>query len=302
MIIIKVKGGLGNQMWQYAFYRSLKEEKKDVYLDLSWFDKGGNRPLDLWRAFDLPVKSKSTISDKSYMKLMNQPCLMRLVNRILHKISHYQICKNNYNIQYFKEKEWIKPGSYYNISEGILDGYWQNLYYFKNIQQNIHKIFVFKKFNEDKVNEIERYILNSKGSASLHWRRGDYVGHKRLGLNLEKYFLRALKHLKQTINLEDVFVFTEDYDYVHKMLLSYNLDLNYIYVTQELNTTNHYYEPYLMSICDNNIISNSTFSWWAAYLNKNVNKIVISPAKWLNNSEHNLIDHKIPSSWIKMPI
>lgn len=301
-LIIKIQGGLGNQMFQYAFYRNLKAIGKHAVIDLNWFKKNKMRPLKIWQAFDLPENEKEIESFFLFSKLTDLPFLIKSINWILSKSTNYQLINLNKNKYHIKENDFFYSNAYVNIRKGYLDGYWQSEDYFSNITSEIPKLFKFNPIDNESVLKTQALILSSNRNTSLHWRRGDYVGHKSLGLNLENYFKRALNKMIETKSIKDVFVFTEDTEWVKEKFSDYGLNLNYHFISEALENHEDYHELYLMTQCKSNIISNSSFSWWGAYLNQNKDKTVIAPNKWTNTNTNIRFKDIVPSEWVEIEV
>lgn len=162
----------------------------------------------------------------------------------------------------------------------LLNGYFQSEKYFVN-----HKDLILNLF-ELPYNLVEKPI---KSSTSVHIRRGDY-----LKLN-DYHHVLDLEYYHKSIELigeGDFIFFSDDMEWVRKNFIGDNFYYSQ-YDNEILDLT-------LMSICDNNIIANSSFSWWGAYLNKNINKKVISPSRWFGKMGPKDIQDIIPENWIKL--
>lgn len=304
-LIVNIKGGLGNQMFQYAFFLALKKEKRNVYLDISWFENNKDtwpRPLYLKKAFNIKFETALSNDLIKFKKQSKPPFLFRVINRFLRKFSDYQLTNKNKSFPVIVEDDNKYPENYYFYYRGYLDGYWQSEKYFLNIKDDIRNVFSFKKSRPQKVNEIEKLIKRTSNNTSLHWRRGDYINHSSLEVITDKYMVNALKYLIQNKNLKTVFVFSEDYAWVKEKLESFKLNLNFVLISELLVDVEDYHEMFLMSICENNIISNSSFSWWGAYLNQNKDKTVIAPNKWTNTNTNIRFKDIIPNEWIKIEV
>ena len=297
-----VKGGLGNQMFQYAFFKALEKSNKNVLLDLSWFNqfKVTNRPLLLDQVFNINLDSNLIRFD--FVDFKRPILVMRIINRILRKTSSYQIINKKKEELIITENDHFHPENYFNFTKGFLDGYWQSEEYFSNIRDEIDAVFTFNIIEDVTVNKIEHDITKTKDSVALHWRRGDYIGHRILGLDLTKYMYNSLEFISNTKSITDVFVFTEDMDWVNNRLSEFGFNLKYHLVSSELRYKPDYYELYLMSRTKHNIISNSSFSWWSAYLNDNPNKVVLAPCKWTNKNFNILYTNIIPREWFKIDL
>lgn len=183
-----------------------------------------------------------------------------------------------------------------------MSGYWQSEDFFSNIASEVPLMFKFNPIKNESVEKTTSLISNLRRNTSLHWRKGDYVGHKSLGLSLDKYFKRALTWMIETKKIKDVFVFTEDTKWVKEKLSAYGLNLTYHYLSEELKDHEDYHELYLMTLCENNIISNSSFSWWGAYLNQNSEKTVVAPNKWTKIDYQMRFKKILPKDWVSISI
>lgn len=158
------------------------------------------------------------------------------------------------------------------------------------------------------MNEKNQKILEKitqTNSVSIHVRRGDYYNNESAfkihgNITTKKYYENALEFIKEKVKNPVFFVFSDEFEWVKKNLYFFS---NYgeVHIIDWNKGFDSYIDLQLMSNCKHNIIANSSFSWWAAWLNKNKNKIVISPKKWVNNINENKIDI-IPNNWIKIPI
>ncbi|HMO78953.1 MAG TPA: alpha-1,2-fucosyltransferase [Candidatus Paceibacterota bacterium] len=254
---IEIKGGLGNQMFQYAYGRALSVAGEKI-LFVKNFPKNG------MRSFRLDVYN---ISDK-----------INFIDK-----------KNNYIKNKF---EAIL--SYLNIKKE--DGYYQSEDYFKNIKSLIKQEFSPKTISST-TKELESKIKNSTNPTAIHIRRSDYLNKNNIKLFHicdKKYYIDSIN---QIINLKkekntDFFIFTDDIKWAKENLS----EIEKIFFISD-KKLQEYEEIYLMSVCKNNIISNSTFAWWGAWLNKNGDKIVIAPKYWFKN-KLTTNTNIIPKEWI----
>jgi len=252
---IELTGGLGNQMFQYAYGRK-KELSGDKILFLKKFTKERKYLLD---SFNIKTKSN----------------MIKMKENILSKI------KNKFYI--YLKLDTIK--------------YYQNEKYFKNIENIIREEFNLKNPLIDVSKKWEEDIKSSPISVSIHIRRGDYVNNPKTnkyhGICGIEYYKKAINLLENKIGKNfEIFIFSDDIKWT-KNNLSFNQQMNFV-SSPEIPD---YEEMYLMSLCKHNIIANSTFSWWGAWLNKNPNKIVIGPEQWFNKKT---IKNIMPSKWIKI--
>ena len=290
MKIVKIAGGLGNQMFQYAFLLALKHRfpNEEILANLNDFDKFSlHNGYDLENAFGLKLNN---CSRKLYKKLSYDP--FNIVDRAKRKIfgdKKTNIVEREEDKFTFVDKYFLLKGSYH------FDGYWQSYKYFEDIKDEIVKNFKFR--NEKSENNIKTLnkILSTE-SVSMHVRRGDYITHPLFGGICDyDYFINAISKVRSLLEDFELFIFSDDPDWCKNKIKAKNatyIDWN--------SGDNAYMDMYLMSKCRHNIIANSSFSWWGAYLNSNEKKIVISPSKWKNN----MIGTRelIPEYWIKIDV
>jgi len=286
MIIVKLMGGLGNQMFEYAAARSLANMKHvDLKLDLGWFDI---KQVDTLRPYELKDlnTTKHSISATDF-KLLDDNKVSRLKLR-LSKNSNSLI---NYTEQYFQFNRRVLSLPDYSY----LDGYFQSEKYFHNIRDLLLSEFTPSYKLSKKVQQDLSWINKTKNSVSIHIRRGDYVNNVNAasfhGTSPLDYYYKALREIQAKIkgNLT-VFVFSDDQTWCKN-----NLKLDY--ETHFINSaTRSFDDMWLMSHCNHNVIANSSYSWWGAWLNKNPEKVVIAPKDWFTDKS---IDTKdlIPSTW-----
>ena len=305
MILVRIKGGLGNQLFQYACGRSLAIEKQtSLALDLSWFNSESAHLPHAPREYLLKYLNISPETDvfsinesnqlKIHFQLLNHPSpnLKTHFLRILEKtIPRYQ------NWSWVQEHDPFKynPDIFSNTMENIfLDGYWQNEAYFVSHKQAILHEFSPNNDNIPADTEISQRIQQSN-AVSIHIRRGDYIKSEKTqafhGVLSEKYYLEGIKKIHENVENAKFFVFSDDPDWCHNHL---SLPIEYEIVSN--NQRNAVDELFLMSKCKHHIIANSTFSWWAAWLNPFPKAITIAPSQWLQVSSYN----PACTHWIKV--
>ena len=271
MIIVNIIGGLGNQMFQYAIGKALSlKSKQKLKLDLTSFK---NYPL---RNFELDV--------------------FKIDPEIASTEEISQVKQNKLN---FTEKYFHFDSEILDLNQSaFLVGYWQSEKYFINYKNIILKEFILKNELSHQSNQFQK-IIESTVSVSLHIRRGDYVTNPTTnsvhGTCSLAYYKNAVSLISNRLKDPHFFIFSDDLDWAKE-----NLDFidNITFVELDENIPD-YEEMYLMSQCKHNIIANSSFSWWGAWLNQNVDKIVIAPQKWFEDETINTND-LIPDSWIRL--
>jgi len=265
MITIRVSGGLGNQMFQYAFGRAKALKNKSEFRIFFEHGKSSAKRDFLLENFNI----KSETAEK--LKIKDK----------LFKIT---------------EEEYTFSQKMYDISDGYFVGIWQSEKYFKDFENEIRADFVLKNDLSVKASEIKN-VIASTNSASIHVRRGDYALDERVnkkhGLVPLEYYARATAYTTGKIVSPKFFVFSDDIAWAKA-----NLSLPPSAVFVSGNGISECEEMVLMSLCKHNIIANSTFSWWGAWLNQNKNKIVIAPEKWFASGADE--SDLIPENWIRI--
>lgn len=281
MIISKILGGLGNQMFQYAIAKSIANKNKDVFkLDISGFDTyklhNGYR-LNCFNIDETIATKDDVISLKG-----NENLFFKLLKKLkVHKVKTY-----------YKEKEITVFDDYVFKYEDIyLDGYWQNELYFNNVRDDLLKEFTIKKELSQKMTLLLQKIKASE-SVSVHVRRGDYLNHPDVGVLDVQYYKSAVKYIKGKTKSPVFFIFSNDLDWCKK---NFSFIEDCVFVE---HGTSDIEDITLMSNCCHNIIANSSFSWWGAWLNNNNNNIIIAPEKWMAINPKNY--KWIPVRWVKL--
>lgn len=288
MIIVNLKGGLGNQMFQYALGRKLSiQNKSELKLDTSGLERA-NAVGDIYRPFSLDAYTiQKSIANEHEIKKLKYP--FGIVSKGFRWIN-LRILKNTHTA--FEPKILKKSGDIF------LDGYWQSPRYFDDIRDILLKDYTLKTPVSNTIAEYIKMIA-IEGSVSIHIRRGDYATNPRVlkefGLCSEAYYQKAISYIQANVTNSSFFVFSDDIAWVKK-----NLELpdNTTYVSGPKLAAEE--ELILMSTCAHNIIANSSFSWWSAWLNQNPEKIVIAPTPWFNKKNH-LYKDLIPNTWITLP-
>jgi Glycosyl transferase family 11 len=297
MIITKLIGGLGNQMFQYALGRHLATiNKARLYLDISDYHLYPDRHYAL-DCFALRAEiATDQILDDFRQYPHNLPLLQRLWQYNLLGQRNLTIKEPHFHFASNLIKHY-----HANI---YLDGYWQTEKYFSSIETQIREDFQFVQPLSPRNEEIANQILNSE-AVSVHVRRGDYVSNNITsqfhGVCDLGYFQRAIDLIASKVGWPTFFFFSDDIDWVES-----NLAISHPYFLVRHNIG---YESYndvrLMSLCKHNIIANSSFSWWGAWLNANEGKMVIAPKYWLNPDSTWYKDWKVnmddyvPETWHK---
>lgn len=297
MIIVKLMGGLGNQMFQYAAGRRLAHQHNtQLKLDISFLK---NRYVGCThRVYELKYfkirNSIATNIEVAKCTGIGPSLWLKILLKFRRVADLITIHPNVYSERHFHFDPEVltAPDNVY------LDGYWQSEKYFEEIENILRKDFSFHSPLVGKNIELSKLIKRTD-SVSLHVRRGDYVADTNMmayhGICDAEYYARCVEEIHSAIKAPFFFVFSDDSTWVKE-----NVRLPSPMIVVDHNSPDRGGEDLrLMSLCRHNIIANSTFSWWGAWLNRNPEKIVIAPEKWFNNTSINTKD-LIPDEWVKI--
>lgn len=295
MVIVKIVGGLANQMFPYATGRRLaKVLGTTLKLDISDYAENGRDYLG--RVYSLGVFNidEQIATEEEIKALTELP--VTSVERAFRKVFRK---KPRRPAGYVKEKGYTFDPHILSLPDDVyLRGNWNSPKYFSDVTSLIRQEFTFRAAATGRNLELAEEI-QAGNSVSLHVRRGDYVANSNtnqiFGACGLDYYYRCIDFLTQTISNPYFFVFSDDADWVRN-----NLQLKYPVAFVDHNDGDHGYEDLrLMSQCRHHIIANSGFSWWGAWLNSNAQKIVCAPKNWFVSSKYDTRD-LIPESWIRL--
>jgi len=281
MIITKIKGGLGNQLFQYATGRAVAlHHKLPLKLDLTWFET--HKLHNGYRLDQLAIQA--------HIATKNEIINFKGGNNVLFSaLRKAGLVKRK---SYFKEKRSsIFDASVFKKDLIYLEGYWQNELYFAKIRDLLlRELSPISPTSDVGCAYLE--CIKKSNSVSLHVRRGDYLKLKNIGILDVDYYTTAVEYIRQNIENPIFYIFSDDLEWC-KNSLGFLEGCIYVDRTQtEIEDLN------LMAFCQHNIIANSSFSWWGAWLNQNPNKTVIAPKGWhLNDPGSSKV---ILSDWVKL--
>ncbi len=292
MIILRITGGLGNEMFQYAAARSFAMDRGcPLKLDLSICHE--NNDKDWFYTFNRLniIEDEASEQEISLVKKEKAKSPRKLIHRIIRDL---RIKK----IRHFREVDCFAfDKMLYKTSLPLyMHGGFVALKYFDKYRDIFVKEFAPKNALAWKNKEFAEQI-SSCNSVSIHIRRGDYTfdknAIKKNGLLSLDYYERAIDIIKSKIDNPVFFLFSNDKEWVAE---KFKFDGQKVCV--DANDDEFGYEDIrLMSLCKSNIIANSTFSWWGAYLNQNPGKVVIAPQKWLAYKKTDP-EEFIPKDWL----
>lgn len=283
MIAVRLIGGLGNQMFQYAAGRALAERlSTELLLDTRDFEHYELYDYGLHKfAINTPVASP--------VQLARWPSWIRRGSRLLRRIGMHTRWYTELQFQYEAAWESIPDGT-------MIDGYFQSDRYFSGIAESLRSEFVPVALLS-KQNAHYAELARSCESVAIHVRRGDYVANlntlKVHGVCSPAYFETAITYMRERLENPRFFVFSNDMAWARENL---KLGDNAVFVTE--NERDPEIDIHLMAQCHHHIIANSSFSWWGAWLNPYESKIVIAPERWFSKP----IDTSdlIPQRWIRL--
>jgi hypothetical protein len=287
MIIVKLIGGLGNQLFQYALGRHLCEiHKTRLKIDISGFETYKLHKYSLW-PFNI---REDFASAEEVGAVAPTGALGRALAKRWPKMWP----------KYIQGKQFYFDPAVLNLPDGVyLDGYWQSEKYFSDIAEVIRGEFSVKTPPQGKDKEMGDRISSCQ-SVSLHIRRGDYVSHAKTlqthGFCGLEYYHRCIERIARMVDNPCFFVFSDAPDWACE-----NLKLSHPVIAVNHNTADKNYEDLrLMSRCKHHIIANSTFSWWGAWLNPAKDKIVIAPKQWFAPTARvsMKLEDLFPAGWI----
>ena len=285
MNIIYFMGGLGNQMFQYALYKSLEScGLSTIMANTKWYSEDvGKRPFELHKVFP-NVELHNDENDifgkkeKLYRKIRKKGKWVAFLN--------YHVL---WLCSFFREKEdGIYDDRVYRLRNAAMKGYWQTEKYFKDIKEIISRDFTFS-YGEEMLQIWRHKLLRDNKSVAIHIRRGDYLQYQQYFVNLSEsqYYVNAIDYINKRVQEPHLIFFSNDISWVKENYCYKDA----IYVdTDMFEQYEAWYDMCLMSCCAHNIIANSSFSWWGAWLNTNIDKIVVAPKEWLKGK-------KTPDIW-----
>lgn len=316
MIIVRITSGMGNQMFQYSFYRLMQKlyPNTEVKLDLTWFyANDDHHGYELERAFGGRDGSRLYINEAGKFEILKVTGLLpnlckkggisgqrfekfrRYPNRILREFTQgsrapYIVDELNGNI--------TDIGSFARSLDVSKNWYFIGFFieeaYYKDVIDIVRDEFVFPDFTDNINTELAEEI-NNTNSVSIHVRRGDYLTtYANMFIPLgEKYYKEAVKTIENRISEPKYFIFSDDSEFVKK---EFDWLPNKTIVTNNTGD-NSFRDMQLMSLCKHNIIANSTFSQWGALLNKNDGHITVYPSAYLRDRDNEV---KTLSNWVRI--
>lgn len=300
MITVRLQGGMGNQMFQYAFGRALAERNgDDLVLDKTFLLDRTPRREFVYRNYDLDVfglDPRFTLLSRAAART-NVPFLMYGLSRYCATAAKVALGAQRYVVDRtlgtFQEAYLNLEGNLY------LDGYWQCEKYFRDISDLIRGEFSYRQPITAEASRLSRRI-RSVTSVCVNVRRGDYVSlpgaARTLGFVGEEYYREGVYRLSKDLTSPHFFVFSDDIEWCEKNL---EIEPPCTFVSHQFAGPKFGQYFHLMSSCKHFLIPNSSFAWWAAWLGGHPEKKVIAPARWFRDPTipaHDLV----PADWARI--
>ena len=285
MINVRLKGRLGNILFQYAVGRHLAiKNNTKLKLNFKYYknrqDPFGRRIRNILDSFNIDPKSYKKVGPES----------------ILNYVGINWPFRNN-NV-YKDNDKGFSPEVLILGNGTTLDGYFQSENYFKEIEAIIRDDLQIKNGYFGKESDDYKERVLSGNSVSLHVRRGDYLREKNRNICNANYFSKSVDYMRENLKTPHFFVFSDDIEWCIN-----NLELtDCTFVKIPGSGKNPVIDLQLMSLCKHNIISNSSFSWWGAWLNKNKEKIVVAPDRWgfSDKPDSKVMLDRLPEDWVRI--
>jgi hypothetical protein len=300
LVISKLIGGLGNQLFQYATGRALAHRLgSSLALETAELLDHRNTAITP-RHYELGVfpalaAAPVALAVSAAMHQYRTRPLFRAVNKARKALGHRPAYVELGEGGAFNFNATVAE---YHTPAGLiyLDGYWQNERYFESIAPLLRQELVLPIFADVSNQQVSKQIVGAGVHAvSVHVRRGDYLQFEGHGLCSVDYYVRALDTIAEVVAEPIFFVFSDDIDWV-RANIPLPATATFIYWNQGPAS---YHDLHLMSQCRHHIIANSSFSWWGAWLNPHTDKHVISPRNWMGNPTVTA-DRVVPTSWRKL--
>ncbi|HMO61442.1 MAG TPA: alpha-1,2-fucosyltransferase [Ferruginibacter sp.] len=275
MIAVHLRGGLGNQMFQYALYLAFKAAGKKAGIDISHYKNSTNTSYELQRIFGVQAPIVGP-AKKIFLK------------------AGWQALRPFYKLPFAETDDMF--GRYNNkilrLNFAYLKGYWQCEQYFLQIAGAVRQCYNFPEFQDEANINILNSISNCN-AVSLHVRRGDYLKDGRNDALDAAYYNRAVEYFETKLHKPVFYIFSDDAAWA-----ATNIKATHAHYINWNTGAASYQDMQLMSRCKHHIIANSSFSWWGAWLNTNPEKIVVAPAQWLHwmDSTRDII----PAAWVTL--
>ncbi len=268
-IYVELRSGLGNQLFQYAFgYALASEFGKELVLCPAYFDP-------LWKYWLKKILGREARSLRLPLILETNNLPIKTSIALNYKSDSTMLVMDEQKVDIGLIREACEKGA-----DFYLKGYWQNPTLFSSVAQQLANV-VKPHFPLSGRYKITLDQMNDQ-LVGIHVRRGDFLTNRAFGACMLSYYLEAIKAIKKKVNNPTFLIFTNNRNWVESNFPS---DIPYKIYNNDLNNNTDLEEMFLMTSLRSLIISNSTFSWWSAYLNRNPEKNIVCPTNWFLNKK-----------------
>ncbi len=268
-------GGLGNQMFIYALYYSMKCQGCNVKIDASAYNL-----VRMHNGYEIPK-----VFGLEEPEVKRSGFYLQWLRLLLH----------------FKPKCLVNDEPFdrrldiFKQNKPYITGYWQSDLYFNKFREDLLKVYTFKNISERNLRLSEE--MQEKSSVSLHIRRGDYLNIPGALICTDEYYQKAIEIIRLKVSNPHFYIFSNDI--VWSKSFAEELGIEYTIIEHNVGVDS-YQDMYLMTQCKHNILANSSFSWWGAYLNQHSNAIRIAPYNWCNGHSAETLKTDTPNDWIRI--
>jgi hypothetical protein len=281
MIVIKIKCGLGNQLFQYALGSALKNNGAQVKYDLSWFGNYNEKDVPRDLAID-QLKIEMPLATPAEITAL-RPSKLQLF---------FEKARGKFILNY----HYAYHAGILRKKKAYLDGYFQSYKYFTPIREKLLCDFQIVKGYSELAITLKSSIELETNSVAIHIRRGDYatIREDYNGLCGVDYYKKGIDLIREKVGNLKLFIFSDDIEWARENL-DFGLPIEFV----SRPGLSDVEELLLMSLCKHQVIANSTFSWWAAWLNQHAEKIIVAPQNWLAAAKIDTSD-LIPADWLRV--
>ena len=291
MKIVNILGGLGNQMFEYAMYLALREshpEEEIVCTTHSFKGYGLHNGFELDRIFGIKIK------EATYWQLaqLAYPFFNYNSWRVMRHclpVRRRTMTRGAIDIPFDFSQVTRNDSVFY-------DGYWQNECNFRHIRKKVLETYVFPDFTDERNRRLVE-LLKTEITVSCHIRRGDYLKEPNMCVCTPSYYARSIREMNEKVKPTLYCIFSDDISWCRKNIQNLvGKDKRIVFIDWNKGQSS-FRDMQLMSLCNHNIIANSSFSWWGAWLNVHEDKTVIAPKTWIKGA---ILNDPLCEDWIKI--
>lgn len=269
-------GGLGNQMFIYALYYALKRKGIDVQIDASLYNL-----IRMHNGYELP-----NVFEVAPPDVFRRGIHTQWLRFMLHFKPSLLVYEERFN----------RSLDVFSVNKPYITGYWQSDMYFSDYREDLLKLFSFKGVSQRNMSLSEG--MQSSHSVSIHIRRGDYLTVPgAMSSCTEDYYRKAINIIYDYVQTPYFYIFSNDVEWSQNFAKKLGIPFTII---DHNKGKDSYQDMFLMTQCKHNIIANSSFSWWGAYLNQHKDSIVIAPHNWCVGHSEETLESDTPKDWIRI--